>query len=468
MSRRRVYFAALAFVLCAPLLAHAQTARNVGAELDGVQLSLNIVWTVLAAMLVFFMQAGFAMVEAGFTRAKNACNVLMKNVMDFCIGSIAYFFVGFGLMFGASAAGGWFGTSLFALAFPSDMDADWGMSFWFFQAVFAATACTIVSGAMAERTRFVGYLIYSFAISLVVYPLFGKWAWGSLLLGESGRGWLEARGFVDFAGSTVVHSVGGWAALVGAFVLGPRLGKFAGGRPRAIPGHSIPLAALGTLILWFGWYGFNAGSTTSGSSRAIGLICVNTTLAASAGAVFAMASSWFRFGRPDTGMTLNGALAGLVGVTAGCANLSPATALITGAVAGVLVFASVLLLDQVLRIDDPVGAISVHGVCGAWGTLAVGLFDAEVALATQALGVAVAFLWVVPTSFVIFGSLKALGLLRASEEEEMIGLDIAEHGNEAWAVRGWGDAGSSLRAPTAPTAPTPAGASVGNAELEAG
>jgi Amt family ammonium transporter len=429
------------------------------AALESHTQAIAMVWTVIAAILVFFMQAGFAMVEAGFTRAKNACNILMKNMMDFCIGAVGYYFIGFGLMFGASALGGMIGTSVFALKFPEGTDTQWGYAFWFFQVVFAATACTIVSGAMAERTKFVGYMVYSAIISAIIYPIVGKWAWGSFLLGDGGAGWLEGRGFVDFAGSTVVHSVGGWAALAGALVIGPRIGKFVKGKPQAILGHSIPLAALGTFILFFGWFGFNAGSTTDGANRDIGLICVTTALSAATGAIGAMLTSWFLFKRPDTGMTLNGALAGLVGITAGCANVSPNSALVIGLAAGVLVVASVLFLERTLKIDDPVGAISVHGVCGVWGTLAAGIFDAggSASILTQVIGIAAVFAWVFPTAFVLFFVMKKIGILRVSAEEEYEGLDITEHSNEAYAGLNWG--GGSF-GPMAAAEPKGAGAAV--------
>lgn len=401
--------------------------EELGSSMD---MSFVMIWTLVAAFMVFLMQAGFAMLEAGLVRARNVCNIMMKNVMDFSIGSLAYFFVGFGLMFGTASAGGWVGTSLFSLQFPETVDENWGVTFWFFQAVFAATACTITSGAMAERTKFTGYLCYSFLISLFLYPIFGKWAWGSLLM-EDGAGWLENLGFADFAGSTVVHSVGGWAALAGAMVVGPRLGKYARGRVNVIPGHSMPLAALGVFILWFGWFGFNSGSTTDGADRSIGMICAATALSAAAGAIAAMFASWFSFGKPDTGMTLNGVLAGLVGITAGCDVIGLPAAVLTGLVAGALVVGSIVVIDKRLKIDDPVGAISVHGVCGVWGTLAVGLFGGA-SLGIQALGCLAAFLWTFPIAFVLFLVLKKAGLLRVSEEEEMLGLDLSEHGNEGY------------------------------------
>jgi len=399
---------------------------------DTVQVHANYVWTLVCAFLVFFMQAGFAMVETGFTRAKSAVNIMMKNMMDFSIGSIAFWAIGFGLMFGANATG-FIGTNGFFLSdFVKDQDP-WLYCFWMFQVVFAGTAATIVSGAMAERTKFTGYLIYSLFICSIVYPVFGSWAWGSLY---HGSGWLEKLGFIDFAGSTVVHSVGGWAALAGAIVLGPRLGKYtADGKPKAIPGHNIPLAALGVFILWFGWFGFNPGSTTTADTSPA-LIAVNTNLAAAAGAIIAMIVAWLKFGKPEVGMTLNGALAGLVAITAGCANLTPTFAIVTGAIAGGLVVMAVLFFDRI-GIDDPVGAISVHGVCGAWGTLAAGLFNAEAMfdpkiVGVQAIGIASCFAWTFLTTYTLFRVVKATIGLRVSPEEEYDGLDFHEHGGDAY------------------------------------
>jgi Amt family ammonium transporter len=396
-----------------------------------VQSHLDYVWTLVAASLVFFMQAGFAMVEAGFTRAKNAINIMMKNLMDFAFGSIVYWAVGFGLMFGVSSTG-WFGTSGFFFSDYSPGGDPWVLAFWMFQVVFAATAATIVSGAMAERTNFVAYLFYSVVISAVIYPIFGSWAWGGLF---HGGGWLEKLGFIDFAGSTVVHSVGGWAALAGTLVLGPRLGKYTeDGKIRPILGHNIPLAALGVFILWLGWFGFNPGSTTAGN-KSIALIFVNTNLAAAAGCVVAMVVSWIKFGKSEVGMSLNGALAGLVAITAGCANVSPASAVAIGSVAGVLVVFAVLFFDKI-RIDDPVGAISVHGINGAWGTLAAGIFNTGGASAkiigVQLLGVGACFFWVFPTAYVMFKIIDATVGLRVSPEQEMEGLDYAEHGGTAY------------------------------------
>lgn len=421
-------------------------AESAGAEASAVevvkeklQLNINIVWTCIAAFLVFFMQPGFAMVECGFTRAKNAVNILMKNLMDFSVGTIVFFFVGFGLMFGVS--NGVFGTSLFGLG-SVEPGADWSWTFLIFQTVFAATAATIVSGAMAERTKFVSYLLYSVFITLIIYPVFGKWAWGSLLLGDAGAGWLENLGFLDFAGSSVVHSVGGWLGLAGAIMLGPRLGKYdPNGKPKAITGHNIPLAALGVFILWFGWFGFNSGSTTTGEGS-IGYIAVTTNIAAAAAAISAMFTAWVIMKKPDASMALNGALAGLVSITAPCDGVSPMGALAIGIIGGILVVLSVMFIDKVLKVDDPVGAVSVHGVCGLWGTLSCGLFNMESGLfyggglrqlGVQAIGAGTVFVWAFGLGLVLFFVLSKTVGLRVSTEEELKGLDIGEHGMEAYA-----------------------------------
>jgi Amt family ammonium transporter len=409
----------------------APTVLSNAEAVANVQTNLDYVWTLVAAALVFFMQAGFAMVEAGFTRAKSAVNIMMKNLMDFSMGSLFFWAFGFGIMFGASKTG-WFGTTGFFLSDYTFGEDPWVLAFWMFQCVFAATAATIVSGAMAERTKFTGYLVYSAALCAFIYPIFGSWAWGSLL---NGNGWLEGLGFIDFAGSTVVHSVGGWAALAGAVVLGPRLGKYGkDGKTKAIPGHNIPLAALGVFILWLGWFGFNPGSTTAGITD-IAMIFVNTNLSAAGGAVAAMLTSWIIFKKPEIGMSLNGALAGLVGITAGCANVSPSSSIIIGLIAGVLVVFSVLFFDRI-KIDDPVGAISVHGVCGAWGTLAAGLFNIEGVTAkiigVQLTGIGAAFIWAFGAAFILFKLIDMTIGLRVSEEEELIGVDIVEHGGHAY------------------------------------
>ncbi|RJP15304.1 MAG: ammonium transporter [Candidatus Abyssobacteria bacterium SURF_5] len=436
-----LFLAVSVALLLLPGGAHAEEAASADFEI-----ALNTVWTLMAAFLVFFMQAGFAMVESGFTRAKNAANIMMKNLMDFSAGSLAYWAVGFGLMFGTDRFG-LFGTDGFLLssASPSTAEGMWQFAFWIFQVVFAATAATIVSGAMAERTKFIGYLLYSVVISAFIYPVVGHWIWGG--------GWLSERGMLDFAGSTVVHSVGGWSALAGALMLGPRIGKYGpNGSVKAIPGHNIPLASLGVFILWFGWFGFNPGSTTSGTNLSIAAIAVTTNLAAAAGAASAMVTIWIRYGKPDTSMTLNGALAGLVAITAPCALVSPASAVIIGLIAGVLVVFSVEFIDRVLKIDDPVGAISVHGVCGAFGTLCVGIF-AQAAYAqasglgavngllfgggakqllAQLTGVVSVFLWTFASATALFASIKYTVGLRVERDHELRGLDIGEHGMEAY------------------------------------
>jgi len=438
MRKTRLYLILLILtIFAAPIVVIAAPAESSSIETvkEELQTNINIVWTCIAAFLVFFMQPGFAMVECGFTRAKNAVNILMKNLMDFSIGSIAFLLVGFGLMFGKT--NGLFGTTLFAMG-GVEPGTHWNWTFLIFQTVFAATAATIVSGAMAERTRFVGYLIYSFFITLFIYPIFGSWAWGGLL---DGGGWLENLGFLDFAGSSVVHSVGGWLALAGAIVLGPRIGKYGPDRkPKAIPGHNIPLAALGVFILWFGWFGFNPGSTTVGDGS-IGYIAVTTNLSAAAGAIVAMCVSWVIMKKPDASMALNGALAGLVSITAPCNAVTPAGAILIGVVGGALVVFAVMFIDRVLKIDDPVGAVSVHGVCGAWGTLATGLFNMESGLfyggglkqlGVQALGAGVAFVWAFGLGLILFYAISKTIGLRVTPEEEIKGLDIGEHGMEAY------------------------------------
>jgi Amt family ammonium transporter len=418
------------------------TPEELKAAIAAVQKNADIVWTAVAAALVFFMQAGFAMVETGFTRAKNAGNIMMKNLMDFCMGGFAYWAVGFGLMFGAST--GITGWSNFFVDFDnSGIDGQWGFTFWFFQMVFAATAATIVSGAMAERTKFIGYLVYSFLISLFIYPVIGHWAWGNLFNSgnlESGA-WLAKRGFIDFAGSTVVHSVGGWAALAGAIVVGPRLGKFTkDGKAAVIPGHSLTLASLGVFILFLGWFGFNPGSTTA-ANGSLARVAVNTLLAGAMGANLALITSWTKFGKPDIGMTLNGCLAGLVAITSPCYTVTPLAAVMIGSLAGVLVVFAVLFFDKV-KIDDPVGAISVHGVCGSFGTICAALFhenlflgkeyDLMGQLTTQLIGVGVTFLWTFGTCFVMFKLIAMTVGLRTSDEEQLGGLDLHEHGANSY------------------------------------
>ncbi len=396
-------------------------------------IAINTIWVLLAAFLVFFMQAGFALVEAGFTRAKNTGNIIMKNLMDFSAGSLIYWAIGFAIMFGAGNA--FMGISgIFLSGSFEHLGLDIPLAaFWIFQAVFAATAATIVSGAMAERTNFSGYLIYSVVISGFIYPIVGHWIWGG--------GWLSNLGFVDFAGSTVVHSVGGWAALAGAIVLGPRIGKYnSNGTANALPGHNLLMAALGVFILWFGWFGFNPGSTVAGTDLSIASIAVTTNLAAAAGATMTMIVSWFKYGKPDVSMTLNGVLAGLVGITAGTASVSNLGAVLIGGLAGIIVLYAVEFFDKI-HVDDPVGAVAVHGVCGAFGTLAVGLFALDGGLFyggglsllfTQLTGVVSVFVWAFGLAFILFKVIDAIVGLRVSKEDELSGLDSSEHGTVSY------------------------------------
>jgi len=397
---------------------------------------VDTMWVLIAACLVFFMQAGFAMVETGFTRAKNAGNIIMKNLMDFSVGSLIFWLFGFGLMFGTDL-GGLFGSiDLFSNGTYEHLGLSISKeAFIIFQTVFCATAATIVSGAMAERTKFISYLIFSFVISGYIYPVVGHWIWGG--------GFLSDLGFHDFAGSTVVHSVGGWAALVGAKVIGPRVGKYNGKTSNTIPGHSITLGALGVFILWFGWFGFNPGSTLSmGDPDLVGHIFMTTNLSAAAGAVGAMFFTWYKSKKPDVGMTLNGALAGLVGITAGTDIVSLPAAFVIGLVSGLVVVLASEFVDKILFIDDPVGAFAVHGACGILGTLLVGVFATDAGLiytgsfellAVQAIGVLATGAWTVSTTFVLFMVLKHTIGLRVEIKEEVVGLDIKEHGIVSYA-----------------------------------
>ncbi|QOX64828.1 ammonium transporter [Anoxybacterium hadale] len=397
--------------------------------------SVDTMWVLIAAALVFFMQAGFAMVETGFTRAKNAANIIMKNLMDFCIGSVAFWVIGFGIMFGSSI-GGWIGFPDFFVqnnydsAFPT-------FAFFIFQTVFCATAATIVSGAMAERTKFSAYCIYSLAISAVIYPISGHWIWGG--------GWLSQLGFHDFAGSTVVHMAGGVAALVGAYLLGPRIGKYnSKGEAQAIPGHNLTVGALGVFILWFGWFGFNGGSTVSATGDdtlvLMSKIFVTTNLAAATSACGTMIITWIKYKKPDVSMTLNGALGGLVAITAGCDAVSPVGAFAIGLTASFVTVFGIELLDKKIKIDDPVGAIGVHGFCGAAGTLLVGVFAVDGGLAygggvsmilIQLLGVVSVAAWIGITMTIVFQTIKHTIGLRVSAEDEIMGLDVHEHAIES-------------------------------------
>ncbi|MBM7558028.1 ammonium transporter [Halanaerobacter jeridensis] len=393
--------------------------------------AIDTIWTLMAAFLVFFMQAGFAMVESGFTRAKNAGNIIMKNLMDFSLGSLLYWACGFAFMYGAGNA--FIGTDGFFLVGGFEhLGLDIPLAaYWIFQAVFAATAATIVSGAMAERTKYSGYIAYSVVITGVIYPIVGHWIWGG--------GWLS--GMVDFAGSTVVHSVGGWAALAGAMVLGPRVGKYnEDGSINAMPGHNLLMASLGVFILWFGWFGFNPGSTVAGTDLSIASIAVTTNLSAAAGATLAMITSWWKYGKADVSMTLNGALAGLVGITAGTAAVNNVGAVLIGALSGILIVYAVEFIDH-LHVDDPVGAVAVHGVCGAFGTLMVGFFAIDGGLLygggvdlliTQAQGVFATFIWTFTTAYVLFKAIDAVVGLRVTREEELEGLDQTEHGSVSY------------------------------------
>ena len=427
--------AAVLFFNAAPLLGADELT-----PVERLSNGLDTVWVLIAAFLVFFMQAGFGMVEAGFIRAKNACNILTKNFLDYCIASLMFFLVGYAFMFGNG--NGFIGWSAFGLSSSGSCPDNLPVwAFWLFQAAFCGAAATIVAGAMAERMKFSAYLMYTVVISALVYPIIGHWVWGG--------GWLSEMGFGDFAGSTVVHAVGGWSAFIGAVLLGPRIGKYNGnGAVKAIAGHSIPLAALGVFILWFGWFGFNPGSTLGvGDGSLIGLVAINTNLAAATGAICAMITVWIRYGKPDLSMTMNGALAGLVAITAGCAFVTPMAAIAIGAIGCVIVVFGVALLDKI-KVDDPVGAIPVHGFNGIWGTLAVGLFGKSSLglagdglfyggglsqLGVQALGTFVCAGFALVAMGSVFLLIKKTVGLRVSREEELRGLDIGEHGMESYA-----------------------------------
>ncbi|MGJ8668562.1 MAG: ammonium transporter [Oceanococcus sp.] len=384
---------------------------------------VDIVWVAVAAALVFFMQAGFALLEGGSVRAKNSTNVILKNYADLCFGILGFWLIGYGLMFGTNPSG-WFGIDHFM---PDSKPGNEAV-FFLFQAMFAATAATIVAGAVAERMRFWPYLAASFVVTALIYPVSGSWVWGSFY---EGSGWLAARGFVDFAGSTVVHSVGGWCALAAVILLGPRLGRFAkDGSARTIPGHNLPMVSTGVFVLWLGWFGFNGGSTLA-ASEDIGTVLMNTQIAAVTGVIGAMLCALL-LRRPLAAITiLNGGLAGLVSITAGCASMSAGFSALTGIIGGFVMVISGVLLER-LRIDDVVGAIPVHGFAGAWGTLAAGmfytgdLFNAS-RISVQLLGIGVIFAWAFGTALVLFGVLKAVIGIRASTLHEQHGLDYTEH-----------------------------------------
>jgi Amt family ammonium transporter len=420
-------------------------------EVSQEMFTINNTWMMVSTFLVFIMHLGFATLEAGLTRAKNTCNILFKNVGIVAIGLLTYTLVGFNLMypgdFGINLfGGGFFGFAGFGVASPEGAAglieyADGNYTYWtdfLFQGMFAATAATIVSGAVAERIKLHQFLLFSAIYVGLIYPFLGSWKWGG--------GWLDSLGFYDFAGSTLVHSVGGWAALVCAIILGPRIGKYVGGQARAIPGHSMPLATIGVFLLWLGWFGFNGGSVLSADPEAVSYVLVTTCLAAAAGIIGAMISSEIFLKKPDLSMVLNGSLAGLVGITAGADSVSIFSSVIIGVIAGALVVMAVIFIDSKLKIDDPVGAISVHLVCGIWGTLAVGLFsnnpDIGLGLFTggglkllgiQLLGVVAYGSVCVTAAAVIFGAIKSTMGVRVDEKEENQGLDIGEHGMEAYA-----------------------------------
>ncbi|MCH4826537.1 ammonium transporter [Planococcus halocryophilus] len=397
--------------------------------MEAVQSSVDMIWVMLGAMLVFFMHAGFAMVESGFTRSKNTLNILMKNIITVSLGSILYFIVGYALMFGPSSFG-LIGTQGFALSGVEDI------GFFVFQAVFAATCATIISGAVAERMNLSAYILLTIAMTAIIYPVVGHWVWGG--------GWLAQIGFIDFAGSTVVHLTGGVAAFIAAWKIGPRLGKYSGKSINTIPGHSLPLGALGVFILWLGWFGFNGGSTLAADPTLVPIVIANTLLAASSGVIATAGYTRLRYGRIDASLTMNGALAGLVGITAGAANVSFIGAIAIGLLAGVIMTEAIRLLDSKIRIDDPVGAISVHGIAGIWGTLAIGLFDttggllygggAEV-LGIQAVGVFAVIAWASISTGLVLLAIGSVVPLRVTAEHEEAGLDFSEHGSQAYSMQ---------------------------------
>lgn len=468
-------------LLCGGALICATAAyAEDGAAIQGVEawkVPLDTLWVVIAAALVFFMNAGFAMLETGLCRAKNAVNILAKNVIVFGIASLAYWITGFALMFGDgnSLVGyhGWFllgpdnspatgeaYTGIFSALNWTGVPLD---AKFFFQLVFAGTAATIVSGAVAERIKFLSFIVFSFVLVAFLYPITGHWIWGG--------GWLASKGFVDFAGSTAVHSVGGWAALIGASMLGSRIGKFGkNGSIHPIPGHHMGYAVIGTFILWLGWFGFNPGSTMAADAAAIARIAINTNMAAAAGAVAATVTAWLLMGKPDLSMILNGTLAGLVAVTAGCNNVSLAGSVLIGLIGGILVVLAVPFFDR-RRIDDPVGALSVHLVNGIWGTLAVGLFSTSTGLfygfgfrhlGIQALGVIGTGAFTLATCWVAFKLIQIVMGLRVTAEEEMEGLDIGEHGMEAYQF----GKSPSLMHPIVHETPEPASAATAVAAIE--
>jgi Amt family ammonium transporter len=409
----------------------AATTKDVAEAVSAINGDMGMLWMLIAGILVFFMQAGFTLVETGMTRSKNAANIAMKNLLDICVGSLTYWLVGYSLMYG-DTSNGWFFWSGLMQGEGADL---------FFQTMFAATAATIVSGAIAGRTKYSTYAIFTIVMTALIYPIAGGWQW-------QGSGWLTELGFIDFAGSSIVHSVGGWAALVAAYMVGPRIGKYIDGKVFSIPGHNQVLATLGVFILWLGWFGFNGGSQLAwGGADAIGAsnVVLITNLAAAAGALGALVTTWIWYGKPNLPQTLNGALAGLVSITAGCGNMSAIGAVFAGLIGGIIVVFSIEFIEKKLKIDDAIGAASVHGVAGAWGTLVVGLWgiDGEIGiglfngggaaqLGVQAIGVLAYAVWSIGLSFIVFKLLKSTMGLRVTEEDETVGLDLSEHGEIAY------------------------------------
>ncbi|MCH2194585.1 ammonium transporter [Kordia sp.] len=407
------------------------TTKDIEAAVNAINTDLGMLWMLLSGILVFFMQAGFTLVESGMTRSKNAVNIAMKNILDICVGSLTYWLVGYSLMYGDTSNGWFFWSGLF-----QGEGAD-----LFFQTMFAATAATIVSGAIAGRTKYSTYIIFSLVMTAVIYPISGGWQW-------QGEGWLTKLGFIDFAGSSIVHSVGGWAALVAAILVGPRIGKFVDGKVIPIPGHNQIMATLGVFILWLGWFGFNGGSQLAwGGADAIGAsnVVLITNLSAAAGGLAALITTWIWYGKPHLAQTLNGALAGLVSITAGCGNMSCGGAVLAGLIGGVLVVISIEFIEKKLKIDDAIGAVSVHGVVGAWGTLVIGLWGIDgdkgiglfngggaSQLGTQAIGVLAYAVWAIVLSFIVLYTLKKTIGLRVSAEVEEKRLDLSEHGTIAY------------------------------------
>ena len=411
-------------------------ATEIAKAVEQINGDMGMLWMLIAGILVFLMQAGFTLVESGMTRAKNAVNIAMKNLLDICVGSLTFWFVGYSLMYGDTSNGWFFWSGLF-----QGKGAD-----LFFQTMFAATTATIVSGAIAGRTKYSTYIIFSLVMTAIIYPISGGWEWNGGWLNDT-AGFMPAE-FIDFAGSSIVHSVGGWAALVAAFMVGPRIGKYVNGKVLPIPGHNQILATLGVFILWFGWFGFNGGSQLAwggADATAASNVVLITNLAAAAGGLGALITTWIWYGKPNLAQTLNGCLAGLVSITAGCGNMTTGGSVLAGLIGGIIVVFSIEIIEKKLKIDDAIGAASVHGVAGAWGTLVIGLWGVDgdtgiglfngggaAQLGAQAIGVLAYAVWAVSLSFIVLSILKATMGLRVSKEVEIEGLDISEHGSIAY------------------------------------